>query len=234
MQNAIRMRITNRLFILLLLSVVDVFFAGAQEQNPPPPGKLFDAGGHKLHLNIQGSGSPAVIFENGSGDFSFVWSLVQPAVAKFAKSVSYDRAGFAWSEPGPSPRSGRQIAFELHTALLNAGIKGPYILVGQSFGGFLVRNYARFYPNEVAGIVLVEALHENSRIIIGKDPVRIREWAKGLTAPEPQVATAAGSRLDSLMIDSTIEFPFTKLPKQVQQWQVWAQSHLIYRQEAGN
>ena len=70
---------------------------------------MIDAGGHKLHMNIMGDGKPAVIMENGSGDFSFIWSLVQPAVAKFTKIVSYNRAGYAWSEPGPTPRTGRQI-----------------------------------------------------------------------------------------------------------------------------
>jgi len=212
----------------------------AQEiRSLPPPGKLFDAGGHLLHMNIKGAGLPIVLFENGSGDFSFIWGLVQPAVAKFTTSVSYDRAGFAWSEAGPQPRSSRQIAFELHTALQQAGIKGPYILVGQSFGGFLVRAFARFYPAEVAGMVLVDALHEDSKIIIGNNPVRIRDWAKGLVAPAPAIVkkenqAALVNEKDSVMPDTAIEYPLTKLPKKMQQWQVWAQSGAIYRREAGN
>src|ERR1043166_9609781 len=77
------------------------------------PGVLINAGGHKLHPNIEGKGSPTVLFENGSGDFSFIWSFVQPEVSKFTKTVSYDRAGYAWSEQGPEPRTSRQICFEL-------------------------------------------------------------------------------------------------------------------------
>src|SRR4051812_29963928 len=107
---------------LLLISFFFVHPAFSHDQSIPDltdsmPGILVDAGGHKLHLNIQGKGSPTVVFENGSGDFSFIWALVQPEVAKFTQAVSYDRAGFAWSEPGPIPRTGEQICFELHTAL---------------------------------------------------------------------------------------------------------------------
>ena len=131
----------KHLFIILLLST---HFAFAQ--NHPIPGKLYDAGGHKLHLDIQGKGSPTVIFENGSGDFSFIWTLVQTEPSKYTQTVSYDRAGYAWSEPGPMPRTGKQICFELHTALGNAGIHPPYILVGQSFsrGGYRGYQTERF------------------------------------------------------------------------------------------
>ena len=96
----------------------------------PPLGKLVDAGGHLLHLNCTGKGSPTVVVENGSGDFSFIWSLVQPSVARFTRICTYDRAGSAWSEPGPNPRTFQQITTELHTALRNAKIKAPYVLVG--------------------------------------------------------------------------------------------------------
>src|ERR1700743_3801783 len=94
----------------------------------PPTGKLVDAGGHLLHIHAMGKGKPGVVFENGSADFSWVWDLVQPEIAKSTQTVSYDRAGYAWSEPGPMPRTSRQVAYELHTALEKAGIKGPYIL----------------------------------------------------------------------------------------------------------
>jgi pimeloyl-ACP methyl ester carboxylesterase len=211
----------------------------AQDQKDyPPPGKLVDAGGHLLHLNTMGSGFPTVVFENGSGDFSFIWALVQPSVARFTGTVTYDRAGFAWSEPGPHPRSGRQIAFELHEALHHAGIKGPYILVGQSFGGFLVRIFARIYPKEVAGMVLVDALNEDSRIIIRDSPVRIRDMAKGLKAPAPVsfenvIPKGDTQKKKPLSLDTTLEFPLTRLPKEIQQWQIWAQSDRGYQLEAG-
>jgi pimeloyl-ACP methyl ester carboxylesterase len=236
--------IMSRTSIIFFISFVSILFfsssAWSQEKKPyPPPGKLFDAGGHLLHLNIKGKGGPAVIFENGSGDFSFIWGLVQPSISVFTTSVSYDRAGFAWSEAGPQPRSSRQIAFELHTALKHAGIKGPYILVGQSFGGFLARAFARFYLEETAAMVLVDALHEDSKIIINQDPIRIREMAKGLHAPAPVLLKKSNQDIpstpkDSVIMDTNIEYPLTRLPKKMQQWQVWAQSSTVYRREAGN
>src|ERR1051326_3893527 len=176
--------------LFLRIALVDRVYAQTHANTAiPPTGTFIDVGGHQLHVNIQGNGSPAVIFENGSGDFSFIWSLVQPEVAKYTKTVSYDRAGYAWSEPGPMPRTGKQISFELHTALRKAGVQPPYILVGQSFGGFLVRAFARYYPKEVDGMVLVEAVQENQRIFMGGDtPQRIRDFAKGRMAPSPQEA----------------------------------------------
>ncbi|WP_158638440.1 alpha/beta hydrolase [Panacibacter ginsenosidivorans] len=192
-----------------------------------PTGTLADAGGHKLHLNIQGNGSPCVIFENGSGDFSFIWSLVQPAIAEITKTVSYDRAGYAWSEPGPTPRTSKQICFELHTALINAGIHPPYILVGQSFGGFLVRNFARYYPKEVAGMVLVEAIQEDQKIFMGSDkPMRIRDFAKGRVAPATQTFFTAppDTSTATVTLNTEIDPLFNKFPDSIQKMQVWAQS----------
>ncbi len=206
----------------------------------PPPGNLYDAGGHFLHLNIAGKGMPAVIFENGSGDFSFIWDLVQPVIAKTTATVSYDRAGYAWSEEGPFPRTGEQIAYELHTALYNAGIKGPYILVGQSFGGFLVRIFARMYRNEVAGMVLVDALNENEKIIINNQEVRIREMSKGRKMPEIQIMvkekmdTSLLKENNPLATNTSIEPPLDRLSKEDQEMQVWAQTRYSYFKAASS
>src|SRR5947207_6435185 len=118
----------------------------------PPPGKLVDVGGWKLHLNCTGESralQPTVILEAGAGDFSVEWSLVQPAVAKFARVCSYDRAGDGWSELGPHPRTMHQLVYELHTLLERAGVKPPFALVGHSYGGWIVRLYAATYPSEV-------------------------------------------------------------------------------------
>ncbi len=218
---------------LLLICIVSNAYSQVNK-NPLPLGILVDAGGHKLHLNIQGKGNPTVLFENGSADFSFVWSLVQPEVAKFAKTVSYDRAGYSWSEPGPVPRTSKQICFELHTALHNAGIKAPYIFVGQSFGGFLVRAFARYYPNEVAGMVLVEAVQEDQRIFMGGDtPMRIRQLAKGRSVRTVQTFFKPVSTIkEAGTLDSTIEFPLNKLSPTLQQLQIWAQSQPAYRDAA--
>lgn len=220
---------------LLLTCIANQVYSQVNNK-PLPPGVLVDAGCHKLHLNIQGKGTPTVILENGSADFSFVWSLVQPGVAKFTKVVVYDRAGYTWSEPGPTPRTSRQICLELHTALHNAHIKGPYILVGQSFGGFLVRAFARYYPNEVVGMVLVEAIQENQPIFMGGDsPKHIRVLATGKIEPAPQ-SFFKYSTIDNIppvKLDSTIDPPLYRLPDSIKKLQIWAQSQVEYRSSAG-
>jgi pimeloyl-ACP methyl ester carboxylesterase len=159
-------------------------------QLPSPPGRLIDiGGGQHVHLNCTGSGSPTVLFENGAGDFSLVWSLVQPGVAKYARACSYDRGGYAWSDPGAQPRTYDQISLELHTALERAGERGPYVLVGQSYGGLVVRGFARRYASEVVGMVLVDAVHEDQRVNMGGGKLQmIREFAKGRTFPQPRIA----------------------------------------------
>ena len=125
----------------------------------PPPGELVDVGGYRLHLHCVGQGSPTVILESGLGNMSADWANVQPEVAQTTRVCAYDRAGTGWSEPGPQPRDPSRIAGELHTLLGNAEIDGPYVLVGQSFGGLYVRMFAARYPNEVAGMALVDASH---------------------------------------------------------------------------
>lgn len=126
----------------------------------PPVGKLIDIGTHRLHIHLIGHGGPTVILEAGGLGWSLDWHLVQTEVAKFTRVCSYDRAGFGWSDPGPCPRTSKQIVAELHTLLEKAEIGKPYILVGASFGGHTVRLYSKTYPDEVAGIVLVDARHE--------------------------------------------------------------------------
>jgi pimeloyl-ACP methyl ester carboxylesterase len=124
-----------------------------------PPGQRVDVGGHQLHLHCQGEGSPTVILEHGGGGSALGWFLVQPEIARNTRVCAYDRAGLGWSDPGPAPRSGRQIAAELHTLLHNANIPGPYVLAGWSYGGLFVRAYAEQFPEDVAGLVLLDATH---------------------------------------------------------------------------
>jgi pimeloyl-ACP methyl ester carboxylesterase len=127
----------------------------------PPPGELVDVGGYQLHIHCTGAPSsddtPTVVMDAGLGGFSLDWAWVQPEVAEFARACVYDRAGYAWSDTGPTPRTSRQIAAELHALLANAGVEPPYVLVGQSFGGLNVRLYAIQHPDETAGVVLVDA-----------------------------------------------------------------------------
>lgn len=122
------------------------------------PGQLVPAGdGARLNFYCMGSGSPAVVFDSGWEDWAPAWAVVQPQIAKWTRACSYDRAGAGFSDPGPMPRTSVRIADELHGALHNAGITGPYILVGHAFGGDNVRTFADRYMSEIAGLVLVEA-----------------------------------------------------------------------------
>jgi pimeloyl-ACP methyl ester carboxylesterase len=143
-----------------------------------------DVGGHGLQLLIGGQGSPAVIFEGGFGAGIGSWATVQKDVAAFAQTVSYDRAGLGQSDPGPKPRSAKQIATELHAALEKVGVKPPYVMVGHSFGGIYVRVFADMYPKEVAGIVLIDPSQESFN-----DWLKLN-YADRLKAQESDIAKA--------------------------------------------
>lgn len=137
----------------------------ADAQRFPQQGKSFQLGpefGHvSLNLDCSGQGSPTVILDSGLGVPAIGWKFVQPEVAKFTRVCSYDRAGYGWSTAGPLPRTSAEIVKELHALLAAAGEKPSYILVGHSFGGYNVRVFNGAYPNEVAGMVLVDASHED-------------------------------------------------------------------------
>jgi pimeloyl-ACP methyl ester carboxylesterase len=126
----------------------------------PPDGQLVDIGGYRLHLHVEGEGVPTVVLEAGAGGIGLTWELVRPAIAKVTRVVVYDRAGLGWSDPSPKPRTADVMAEELHTLLGNAGIPGPHILTGRSLGGPVARQFAAQYPEEVAGLVMVDSAHE--------------------------------------------------------------------------
>lgn len=152
--------------ILMLLAVVT---SGIAVMLATDPGRFtfhyVDAGGHTLRMDISGHGGPVVVFEAGGGPAAGgpleSWERVQPAVSRFTMTVSYDRAGIGFSPAGPRPRDARQVARELHAALQNAHVAPPYVLVGHSFGGPLIRVFAGMYPDEVRGLVLVDATQED-------------------------------------------------------------------------
>lgn len=127
----------------------------------PPPGRLVDIGGYRLHITDEGQSAPTVVFDAGLAGLSLDWALVRPEVARFTRVCTYDRAGYGWSDRGARPRNSLQIAMELRALLRRANIPGPYVLVGHSFGGFNVRVFADRYPSEVAGMVQVDASHED-------------------------------------------------------------------------
>jgi pimeloyl-ACP methyl ester carboxylesterase len=148
------------IFILVLASsgmIYQTAAAEADKRNLPAPGNLIDVGGFKMHIHCVGEGSPTVILETLSGGTSSYWGWVQPELAKETRVCVYDRAGRGWSEPDPETQSLARTVLNLHTLLENANIEGPYVLVGHSIGGIYVRQFAAAYPQEVLGMVLVDA-----------------------------------------------------------------------------
>ncbi|HEX4736287.1 MAG TPA: alpha/beta hydrolase [Allosphingosinicella sp.] len=121
------------------------------------PGRMVEADGALLNLYCMGSGSPTVVFDAGHQDWAPAWATIQPEVAKWTRTCSYDRAGNGFSGPGPMPRTSERIARELHDALHAAGVNGPYVLVGHAFGGYNMRAFAYRYLPDVAGLVLVDS-----------------------------------------------------------------------------
>jgi pimeloyl-ACP methyl ester carboxylesterase len=148
----------------------------------PPPGRLIDIGGYRLHLLCSGEGSPTVVLDYGLIGSYLSWRFVQPEVARFTRVCAYDRAGYGWSDRSPRPRTPEVMAEELHTLLERAGEKPPFLLVGHSAGGFNVIAYAHRYPDQVAGAALVDASYPDQS---GSFPWREKLWLRFLqyTAP---------------------------------------------------
>jgi pimeloyl-ACP methyl ester carboxylesterase len=124
-------------------------------------GGLVNIGGYYLRIESKGEGRPVVVMDAGLNQPRSTWGRVPAEVATFTRVVTYDRAGLGESNPGTTPRTSQQIVKELHQLLKRAGISGPYVLVGHSFGGLNVRLYASHYPEEVIGMVLIDASHED-------------------------------------------------------------------------
>jgi pimeloyl-ACP methyl ester carboxylesterase len=167
--SAITKRLLLKLSVLGLGSVLLLAASGAVFQvvatalaarKFPPPGKSFRVDGKAMHLNCIGSGSATVVLESGLLHGSTDWVLVQPAIAKFTRVCAYDRAGYGWSEYRSTPRTPAAISRELSALLTTAGEKPPFILVGHSLGGIMVRQFALQHPGDVIGMVFLDSSHE--------------------------------------------------------------------------
>jgi pimeloyl-ACP methyl ester carboxylesterase len=137
------------------------------------PGALIDVGGRRLHCRCAGTGGPVVVFEAGIAASSLSWSLVQPDVARLTRTCSYDRAGLAWSDPGERCRSIPGFVTELQRLLVCARLPPPYVLVGHSFGGMIIRAFARDYPADVVGLVFVDTLHPEEWLNLSSEQRRM-------------------------------------------------------------
>jgi pimeloyl-ACP methyl ester carboxylesterase len=161
---ALRYVLLVEVVLLVALAIVGTIYQAHSNSRDaslhPAPGKLIDIGGYRLHLYCTGSGDgPTVVLDYGLGGSYLDWYFVQTKVAQFARVCSWDRSGYGWSERSPSKQVPSVIAGELHAVLERAGEKSPFILVGHSLGAFDVRMYAHRYPDQVAGVVLVDGAH---------------------------------------------------------------------------
>jgi pimeloyl-ACP methyl ester carboxylesterase len=173
---------------------------------PPPPGQLVDIGGRRLHILCKGDAKgPTVIFEAGLSQYTAntTYGKAQDAIAPFARVCTYDRAGMGWSDPDPQPRTYPVMVQDLHRLLAAAKVPGPYVLVGHSMGGPLVRLYATTWPKEVAGVVLVDATAEATfpEVAATSAPIaaQIDAAVRGARPGQPIIGMPAGTPDETTM-----------------------------------
>ena len=213
--------------VLGLIALLSLIY-GASATDPQPTGQLISIGNRKLHIHCTGTGSPTVVVENGGAAFSFDWALVQSEVARFTRICTYDRAGYAWSDPGPEFDTFDQATHDLHLLLTNADVRGPYVLVGHSLGGMLIRFYQAKYPNDVVGMVLVDSSHEDSLQHVGLKVVRIPELnAKQFQALIDEAKANRPKNPEPDLVPTTIFPPYDKLPPQYQTLHLWALQKML-------
>ena len=164
-------------YVVLVLLMLQSSWLGATQDNQVGidslknfPGKLIALDGFQIHMDCRGDGDVTVLFESGLGGSSLEWQAVQQLLGdRSVKTCSYDRAGYAWSEPSAAPRHAQQLALEADRALTQLNIPGPLILVGHSFGGLVVRLLAQLRQPEMVGMVLVDASHEDQLELMEKN-----------------------------------------------------------------
>lgn len=178
---------------LALSSIYQVVASGRASSNYPPPGKMVDVGGYRLHFDCVGNGEPTILLEAGGGSFSLGWVSVQSAAANATRTrvCSYDRAGLGWSDENPGPYSIAGEVEALRRGLTVLGVTGKLVFVGHSYGGFMAQLYASRFPQDVIGLVLVDPntvtffernpfvldkVHMQSRILRRAAPLGLVRW----------------------------------------------------------
>jgi pimeloyl-ACP methyl ester carboxylesterase len=184
-----------KLLVLISVSLISGLIAAGLvyeqlgEQNDrrryPQFGRSIDIGGRTLNIYCSGEGAPTVVFDSGGHTAGYSWIRIQPEAAKFTRACWYDRAGYGWSDPGPSPRTFKAIANDLHALLRAADVAPPYVLVGATAGSFHVRVYNGLYPDEVAGAVLI---HASDPDVFAHEP----DYMKGALASLPPIVQRIG------------------------------------------
>ena len=176
----------------LMLLVGGVIIASCAREDAVPSDRMVSVGSHRLQIHVEGSGVPAVVMDAGIGDQLDKLRPLQSRIAQVTQVITYNRAGYGQSEPGPLPRNSSREAEELKALLENASVRGPYVLVGHSLGALNVQVFASRYPDEVAGMVLLDP--PPLSFIIGQDYTDLRAMAEQMTAQWQAIAdSAAGS-----------------------------------------
>ena len=191
----------GRVAVVLLLTAATPLSAGERR---------YDVGGFRLNLKCEGTGSPVVVFDAGAGDTLQTWDWVVPDLKKLTRVCAYDRAGLGKSDPGPRPRTSERIAGELGELLKRAHVAPPYVLVGHSFGGLNVRLYAARNPDQVSGLVLVDATPEDYPAI--EDSLRTPAEREKLRTARAAAPRAFVDELDAID-DSAAEVRAAPVPK---------------------
>lgn len=177
----------------------------------PPPGEMIDVGDYRLHLYCQGEGKPTVILESGLSATVAMWARIQAGLAETTQVCAYDRAGIGWSEAASRQADARQVVDQLHGLLQKADVQAPYVLVGHSMGGLFARAYTAAFPQQVVGLVLLDAAHpdqgqrlpEEAQAQQGKF-IQLLQWAPTL------------ARLGVLRVASWFTSVAEELPDQAQ------------------
>lgn len=196
------------LTLICVLPIAALAQTVGSDQSPPPPlGKLVDVGGYRVHLYCTGTGNPTVVIVGAL--YSVDWGLIQPEVAKITQVCAYDQSGLGWSDDGPQDSCSLRVG-EVHAALKNAGIKAPYVLPGHSLGGLVARLYDSQFPDEVAGLVLVD--HARPLSIVVAPP------AGNANAPPSPAGPMRVTALGGLDTDPN----FSRLPARNRELHAWA------------
>jgi pimeloyl-ACP methyl ester carboxylesterase len=197
-------------FLSALLLIVWPLRLSAADADTPPPGALVDVGGHKVHLYCTGSEGPTVVLLAGASSFSIDWALVQPKLS--SRTCAFDRPGYAWSDKAGIVDDGNQVARDLHEVLLRTNQPRPYVLVGHSLGGLFARLMYDTFPEDVGGMVLIDAAHEDGLFtsVDGKPvPITSLSEAEYLAANVPS--------LPPRVPEARLEDAYRRLPENIQQ-----------------
>jgi pimeloyl-ACP methyl ester carboxylesterase len=194
-----------------LLMLATVLCARSQDAT-----RMVDAGGYKIRMRVEGSGRPVAFIYGGFGGRLEGWNGVASKLKGQTQVILYDRGGNGQSEAAPGPRDSKHIAAELRAALVNAGVKGPWVIVGQSLGGIHARVFAHEYPKDVTGLVLIDPTAEN----YGDELRRVRTGLHGDTEPvaaDELKSWPSGMRLEYESLNADMQqareaWPLPKVP----------------------